>query len=355
MLLALITDTHWGVRGDNLVVANYFKKFYNEIFFPYLEQNGIKTIVHLGDIVDRRKYINYVTARNLKEFVAKSSEMGIDLHVIIGNHDTTYKNTNEVNSMNELFHNSNYKITYYSEPKEVEFDDLKVAFLPWICSGNYNESIEFINNTQSQILFGHLELSGFEMYKGHVNDHGFNPNIFDKFDMVMSGHYHHKSSRGNINYLGAPYEMTWSDYNDDRGFHVFDTDTRILKFINNPLKLFSKVLYNDKGKTLDDILSFDEEQYKNKYVKIIIQNKDNPYWFDMFIDKIEKTGVTDLQVVEDHVNLDSETDENIVNEADDTMTILSKVVSQLDNNIDKKLLNDFLKNLYNEALSLENN
>jgi DNA repair exonuclease SbcCD nuclease subunit len=353
MKIALITDTHWGARGDSPAFAEYFNRFYYEQFFPYLAANGISRIFHLGDIVDRRKYINFVTARHLRKFVEHCDSSGIRLDVIVGNHDTSFKNTNEVNSMRELFEHSTYDIHYYSDPAVVDVDGTDIAVLPWICSGNYEESMQFINNTNAQILFGHLELAGFEMYKGAVNDHGFDSKIFDKFDTVCSGHFHHKSTRGNINYLGAPYEMSWSDYNDPRGFHVFDTETRELEFVRNPLTMFNKIHYHDQDKTLDEIMDMDFDHYKGSYVKLIVHTKTNPYWFDMFVDKIEKAGVLDLQVVDDNLNLQLEDDGDIVNEAEDTLTVLNKVVDQVESRVDKKVLYNFLSSLYNEALSVE--
>jgi DNA repair exonuclease SbcCD nuclease subunit len=353
MKIALITDTHWGARGDSPAFAEYFNRFYYEHFFPYLASNGISSIFHLGDIVDRRKYINFVTARHLRKFVEHCDSSGIRLDVIIGNHDTSFKNTNEVNSMRELFDHSTYNINYYSDPTVVNIDGLDIAVLPWVCSGNYDESMQFLRDTNAQVLFGHLEIAGFEMYKGAVNDHGFDSKIFDKFDVVCSGHFHHKSTRGNINYLGAPYEMSWSDYNDPRGFHIFDTETRELTYVRNPLTMFNKIHYHDQDKTLDEILAVDWDHYKGSYVKLIVHTKTNPYWFDMFVDKIEKAGVLDLQVVDDNLNLQLEDDGDIVSEAEDTLTVLNKVVEQVDSRVDKKVLYNFLSTLYNEALSVE--
>lgn len=353
MKIALITDTHWGARGDSVIFAEFFNKFYYEKFFPYLKENNITQIFHLGDIVDRRKYINFVTSRHLSKFVETCHESNIKLDVIIGNHDTSFKNTNEVNSMNELFSHSEYNIDYYSSPKEVDIDGLKIAVLPWVCTGNYEESMKFLSDTNAQVLFGHLEIQGFEMYKGSINDHGFQTSLFDKFDLVCSGHFHHKSTKGNIAYLGAPYEMSWSDYDDPRGFHIFDTDTRELTFIPNPYKMFNKIHYNDAGRTLDDLINVDFSSHKGTYVKVVVHEKNNPYWFDMFIDKLEKSGVVDIQVVEDNLNLNLEDDSDIVDEAEDTVTILRKVTEQMDTNVDKKKLDNFLRILYNEALSVE--
>lgn len=354
MKIAFITDTHWGARGDSVAFAEYFNRFYYEQFFPYLEENNIKTIVHLGDICDRRKYINFMTARNLRKFMDKCSAENIDIHVIIGNHDTTYKNTNDVNCMRELYDHTAYSgLKWYEGPTDVMFDGTKIAMLPWVCSGNYDESMEYLKNTDAQILLGHLEIAGFEMYRGSFNDHGFDSTIFDKFDIVCSGHFHHRSSRGNIHYLGTPYEITWSDWNDQKGFHIFDTDTRELEFVPNPITMFNKVHYDDSSNDLETVMAAITPNLTGTFVKVIVHTKNNPYWFDMFIDGVEKLGVVDLQVVEDNLNLQLEDDTDIANDAEDTLTILNKVVEQIESKVDKKSINNFLTSLYNEALMVE--
>lgn len=210
-----------------------------------------------------------------------------------------------------------------------------------------------MKSTKAQIVMGHFEIEGFQMYKGTYCDDGVKPDFFDKFDMVISGHFHTRSFSGNITYTGTPYEMTWSDYGDPKGFHIFNTETRELTFVQNPYCMFHKIWYDDNGKSMVDILGQDFEQYKNTMVKVIIKNKLNPVWFDMFIEKIEKAGVDDLQVVEDHLNLNLEDDSDIVNEAEDTLTILGKYVEQLEIKADKNKLDNLLRQLYHQALSME--
>jgi hypothetical protein len=148
--------------------------------------------------------------------------------------------------------------------------------------------------------------------------------------------------------------MSWSDYDDPRGFHIFDTDTRELTFVQNPFKMFQKWFYDDaKWPNYDWIKGFDFDAVKGNYVKVIVKNKNNPFWFDTYIDRLEKAGALDIQVVEDNLNLQLEDDSDIVNEAEDTLTILTKVVDQWDTPVDKKRLYNFLTTLYSEALSVE--
>ena len=351
MKIALITDTHFGARNDNLAFLDYFEKFYEKHFFPYLDKHNITTIIHLGDIVDRRKYISYVTLRRMKEmFIDKCAEHNIDLHVIIGNHDVPYKNTNEINSMMELFRDSN--VNSYSEPKTLTFDGHDILIMPWINYQNYADAVKAMDETPAQVMFGHLEVQGAFMDRGNRNDHGMDVNMFNKFDLVCSGHFHHKNKIQNVQYLGCPYEITWIDYQDPKGFHIYDTDTRELDFIRNPNSMFHKVFYSDDNKTIEEILDFDFDSYANTYVKVIRQNCDNPYWFDLFMDKLVKSNPINIQVVDDNLNLQLDSDEDLVDEAEDTVSIMSKYIDQMPETIPKKKLDTLMRSLYNEAISL---
>lgn len=353
-LIALVTDTHHGVRGDNQNFAAYQRRFFSEVFYPKIDELGIKTVIHLGDIVDRRKYIEFLTAKNLREDVIDPAmQRGLDFHVIIGNHDTRFKGTNVVNVMDQMFHDYKHpNLKWYSEPEEVTIGGLKILMMPWINNGNRENCFSVIEETTAEVMMGHLEISGFEMYKGSVSDHGFDMDLFSKFDMVMSGHFHHRSRNRNISYLGAPYEMTWSDYNDPRGFHIFDTETRELTFIQNPLKMFHKVFYDDSNLTMEQATTVPTD-LDGTYVKVIVKAKTNPYWFDLFIDKLEKTGVLNVQVVDDNLNLSLANDEDIIDEAEDTLSIMRSYVSQLETSIDTQPLTKLLQELYVEALTVE--
>lgn len=353
MKIALITDTHWGVRNDNVSFMDNSYRFLCNIFYPYIDKHGIDTVIHLGDLVDRRKYINYNTANRLRiDFLQELHERKTNVHFIAGNHDTYFKNTNELNALRELVdgHYDTFKI-YDRHATEVYFDGTPILFIPWICDDNRNQILEKIKNAKSNLAMGHLELAGFEMYRGSMVSHGDDRSLFLHFDMVFSGHYHHRSSDGSIFYLGSHGEFTWSDYDDPRGFHVFDTETRELTFIENTYKMFNKVWYNDNTQQkLEDI---DFSSYKNQYIKVIVTNKNDPYTFDKFIDALEKANPLDVQVVEDHLNLDIE-DDSIINEAESTLDIFKKYIDSIEStNVDKNKLNKKINELYHEALNIE--
>lgn len=355
MKIAIISDTHAGARGDNPLFNEYFFKFWEGTFFPYLKEHNIKHICHLGDVVDRRKFINFVTLNSWrKRFFDVLEREGITMDVIVGNHDVTYKNTNEINAMNELFDRYD-NINVMIEPHTLEYDGCKVAMVPWINSSNYEQSLEFLKTTEAQICFGHFEIAGFEMDRGNICHTGMNKSTFDRFDLVLSGHFHHKSTDGNITYLGNQYEITWADYGDERGFHVFDTETREVTFVPNPYKMFHKISYDDGNTDFEYWKSVDFEKYRDTYVKIVVVNKQNPYLFDNVLDRLYKAGVADIAVVEDFTDTSVELDEEIVNQAEDTMTILNKYIDGLTLNVEHDKLKNIMKELYIESLNVEVN
>ena len=351
MKIAIITDTHFGARNDNHNFNDYFYKFYENVFFPTLKERGITTCVHMGDVVDRRKYISYRIAHDFrKRFIGKFQELGIDFHIVIGNHDTYYKNTNEVNSMEELVGTDRFKI--YVKPEVVEFDDVPILLVPWINDNNYDESMKALAKSKADILMGHLEVNGFMMNVDTVvATDGWDKKLFKRFDVVFSGHFHHKSDDGQIFYLGAPYEIYWNDFNDPRGFHIFDTATRELERIVNPYTIYKKIYYDD---TKNDYTKHNVSQYKEHYVKLIVVNKKDLYKFDMFVDRLLMADAFDVKIIEDFSELDaSNVSDDIVENTEDTMTLLEKYINELDVTLDKNRLKNTMKALYNEAQDLE--
>ena len=350
MKLAIITDTHFGARNDNQNFNEYFYKFYESVFFPTLEDREIDTVIHLGDVLDRRKYISYKIAHDFRtRFLNKFQQNRINLHMLVGNHDTYYKNTSDVNSLNELVKFSKVKI--YKDPKVVEFDGLPILFMPWINSNNYSKAIKLLNTAKTDILMGHLEINGFEMHKGQIAQGSYDKELFRRFDTVFSGHFHHKSDDGQIFYLGTPYEIMWNDWDDPKGFHIFDTETRELERIINPHTIFKKIYYDD---TEHDYSKHDVEQYKHQYVKLVVVNKKDLYGFDKFVDNLLRVDAFDVKIIEDFSELDaSNVSDDIVENTEDTLTLLDKYIDELDVTLDKDRLKNTMKTLYNEAQDLE--
>lgn len=353
MKIAIITDLHFGVRGDSQVFLDNQEKFYSEIFFPKLDELGIKTILNLGDTFDRRKFVNFLTLHRTKTFFFDEIEKrGIDYHAIAGNHDVHYRNTNEINSIELLCQEyENFK-AYTHEPVELEFDGCKIMLSPWITQDNQEASFAAFKKTKATILAGHFAFAGFEMDRGSICDHGLDRKDFNKFDMIWSGHFHHPSKYGNIEYLGAPYEMTWSDYDGIRGFHIFDTSDHKLERIENPYRMFIKLDYNDDDLTVEDINELDLTPLEGAYVKLVVKNKNNPYIFDLFVNKIQQAEAIDVKIIEDTLNLENISEEELIAESKDTRVILHEYVDSIETAVDKKKIKSVIDSLYNEAISI---
>ena len=353
MKIALLNDTHAGVRGDMVAMSDYQGRFYNEIFFPYLDEHNIKQIIHLGDYFDRRKYINFASLKaNREHFIEPMIERGISMDLIIGNHDTYYKNTNDVNAPELLLFNE-ANMNVISEPEVREYDGFNIALVPWINPENYADSIDFLLNANASWCMGHFEIEGALVHPGMTCQHGLDHSYLKRFEKVLSGHFHQKSEVKNIRYLGSQMQFTWSDYNDPKYFHIFDTDTQELTPVLNPLTMFEKAFYDDTKETFETIANKDYSNLKGKFVKVVVVNKDNPYWFDTFIDKVHGQSPLHVSVVDDNKHMDFFDDDDI-EDIEDTLTILSKYVDGLDIQGKKKPLNELMTTLYNEALEEHN-
>jgi len=346
MKLAIITDQHFGARKGADYIHKYFKKFYDNIFFPYLEKNKIDTVVDMGDTFDNRRNIDLATLEWAKKnYYDRLQAMGITVHTIVGNHTAYYKDTNEINTVDLLLKEYD-NVVVYSEPTTINLGGLDILMLPWINEENKLQTLEIMDTTKADVIMGHLELNGFVATRGHMMEHGMDTKIFDKFYRVYSGHYHTRSNNGKIYYLGNPYEMYWNDVNDTRGFHIFDTDTLIHTPVNNPYKLFYNVYYEDTPHQ-----TFDSTPYENKIVKVIVRKKTNPKQFQKFIDKLYATGIQDLKIIENFELIEGEDFE--MDEDENTLSLLNRYIDESEFHLDKNIIKGIFQDLYRQACEVE--
>ena len=342
MKVAIISDTHYGARKGSKLFHDYFEKFYKDVFFPTIDKEGITTVIHMGDAFDSRKGIEFKSLKWSKRVVFNPlKERGIKMHLMVGNHDAYYKNTNEINAVDLLLKEYD-NVEVYSSPTEVSVGDLPVLFIPWINEQNEKETNGIIKKTKCPVAMGHLELNGFVATPGHIMEHGHDARAFNKFEKVFSGHYHSRSDNGTVFYLGNPYEMFWNDVESPRGFTIFDTESLEHRPINNPYRLFYKIFYEDT-----DHQTFNTSEYENKIVKVIVRKKTDTKKFEKFIDKLYTSGVADLKIVE-NFQLD-ESEEFEADESEDTMSILSRYIDESETELNKTVIQSLIKEIYQEA------
>lgn len=351
MKVAILNDTHAGIRNSSEIFMDYQERFYSEIFFPYLEQNGINKILHLGDYYENRTSINFKALNhNRRIFLDQLRDRGIHMDIIPGNHDVYYKNTNQLNSLKELLGHYMNEVRIIEKPEVVDYDGMKVALIPWINAENEEKTQFFLNTCKADIVGAHLELDGFEMQKGIPCSGGMSADAFRRFDLVMSGHFHTKSSQSNIHYLGSQMEFFWSDANDRKFFHVLDSETRDLTAVENPITLFEKILYDDtkQQQALRNVAGLD-----NKFVKVIVINKTKPQEFEKFIDRINMRKIHGLQIAENFQDFaGKQVDDDKIN-IDSTDDLLYTYIDAVDTDLNKERIKGQVRELMIEAQSLE--
>ena len=343
MKVLLITDQHFGVRNDNQHFINHYRKYYSKVVIPFIKAYGITEIIDLGDTFDKRKSVNFMSLEAAKEmWFDPIKEIGCKMTALIGNHDIYYKNTLRINAPQELL--GGYNIDVIDEPTTRNYDGTDILLLPWICDENRDDTFRSITKSTAPVCMGHLELNGFEAHPGHVMNMGMDINPFDKFQRVFSGHYHMKSTKGNISYLGNPYQLYWNDYGCKRGFHVFDTETLKTTFYRNPFDMFYK-LYYDNG-VRNEIHPSDLE---GTFVKLIVEDKGDQTKFDYAVRQLQSWGLADLKIIED---LSVEMEDSLVLETEDTITLLDKYIDEIDLPVGSENVKSIMRSLYVEACEL---
>ena len=351
MKIALLNDTHCGSRNSSNILLDNAETFYEKVFFPYCIEHDIKHIIHLGDYYDNRKFINFKSLnRNRHHFLNKLRLHNMTMDIIVGNHDVYYKNTNNLNSLKELLGHYMDVVTIIHKPTTMKYDGLEIALVPWINSENEEESMKFIRDTPARYVGGHFDIIGYEMAKGVESVHGMNSSVFDRFDSVYSGHFHTKSSKNNIHYLGSQMEFFWNDAHDKKYFHVFDTSTEQIVPVHNPYTLFERISYDDINKNMTD---FDLSKVDNKFVKINVVNKKDIKAFDKFVDDIQSRNIHELKIAESFVEFvgESVVDEDVLLE--DTSSLLNTYVDAVDTQLDRDRIKKQMSELLQEAQTFE--
>ena len=351
MKVAILNDTHCGVRNSSDIFLQYQERFYEEVFFPYLHKHGIKNILHLGDYYEHRKFVNFKALNtNRKHFLEPMRDLGITMDIIPGNHDVYFKNTNELCSLKELLGYFTSNVNIIMEPTVLDYDGLGVAVIPWINNSNYEKYTKWAMQCKAPILGAHLELKGFDMMAGMPNPHGMSADVFSRFEQVLSGHFHTKSHKDNVHYLGSQMEFTWADVDDPKYFHILDTETREIEAVRNPITMFKKIVYDDNKIDYNDV---DVSEYEKHFLKLIVINKNDLYMFDKFVDKLNSIETYELKIAESFEEYLGESVEDEKISLEDTTHLLDSYVDAVETDLDKDHIKVELRKLYTEAQNLE--
>ena len=355
MKIVILNDTHRGVRNSSQVFADYQGRFYREILFPYIDrQSDPCAILHLGDYFDNRKSINVRCLNEDEEqFVRPCEERDLDVYVLVGNHDIFFRNTNRVNSLSPYFEKRD-KFHVIEDPVELNIGGAQICMIPWMNKENLRDCLRLMATSSAEICAGHFEFSGFDMYRGVKAREGYNADSLAKFSMVLSGHYHTKSSRNNVHYLGAQMEFTWSDADDPKYFHVLDTNTMKLESVRNPLTIHKRVLFDDERNKYCVVskgskLPSDYDKYRGKFVKVVQKNVTDKHAFDLFLENMGRSDAINVSVVhpsEETTDIDDEKAPDV----SDTRDMMNSYIDNMSTDLNKGHLKRIMSDIYDETM-----
>lgn len=345
MKVALIADTHWGAQSDSPVYQAALTRFFKEVFFPKIDEEGVAHVIHLGDVFHRRKSVNTLTLHHFhQDFMKPLMERKITLDIIIGNHDCYYTDTNAVNSVQGVLSEFPRVATYIDPSIVTIHDEYQVLYLPWVVPQNLQQTVDMMKKAkkmQLPFIFGHLEVDGTFNGRGRPYEGGFDRKIFKGFEKVFSGHIHHRSITDNVIYLGPPVEQDWGEYDEPHGFAVLDFLTGDLEFVDNPNPLYQMIEY--RGQKKADI------EITGQYVRLVVVDKPSDKTFSKFIEQLSEQNPAKLEVVDRDafVVVENDAEEANVEYTDTRDIIVGYVDEQIEGDVeDKEMLKAILMDSY---------
>ena len=344
MEIALLGDTHFGIYKSSQIFLNSQMRFFREMFIPYCKDVGIDTIVHAGDLFDNRNNIN-IKILNEVHKLFKEDLKDFKIYIIVGNHDTYFKNTIETHSLKMLGELSN--ITVIDNIQRHKIYNKDILMVPWQTDHDRFKSKVANQNIHCDVCIGHLETKGFFLNKGKVCDEGIDPELFlNNYTMTFSGHFHKRSrmNRGKniIQYFGNCYHLTRHDIDEDRGFCILDLDNLEYKFINNNVSIrFEKIMYPEK------IL---EEKVKGNVVDVHVNVTKN------YDEKAFQGYLADIESLKPAfpANVKIENDFNLNTSADYKVQTVPELMNEYIQDLDIKYKDEIstrLIDLYNDSKS----
>lgn len=325
--IALIADTHLGVRQDKQAFHDSNAQFFENIFFPTLEDQQVDNVIHLGDLFDHRTKIDVNTFEQAQQYLFTPLDAyGIKMQVILGNHDIYYRNSLRVNTLEQMVVEQYNNISVINQSKMTDYG----VAIPWIVKENRQQAIDMLRDwADGQFVFGHFDLQGFQQTRTTLSQHGEDISIFAGARHVFSGHFHHRHTKGNITYCGSVQQHTWDDLGASRGFHILDVDTGELQFFENPYKLFTMIEYNADKPEFDNV--------KGQYVRIKYGQLEDYAKFDAFVKQVQAAGAVDnvqtiptstvMQIEHADVNIDVEDTPTLINNFVTEQPVADKLIS----------------------------
>ena len=343
---AIIGDLHFGIHANDERFIEYQIHEWNK-FIAYCKVEGINQMVMLGDFFDNR---NTISVKILNMVLNQIVNSDMEIILLVGNHDTLFKNTNEVNTPRLIFEKY-ANINVVDTVKEIYVDDVKCLFVPWMNKDNAENSLDAIKHTGAEYCFGHFEMKDFEMTSGIKCINGLKASMFKRFKGVYSGHFHLVQNIGNIHYLGSFYQTTWADCGDQKFIYTVKAEREVNEYQEFGLTpvpmartIFKKIHLSKEKPITKGHVDVAADSYVKVYLNYKMTAKDEKILSNL-IDCAIKADVIDMRLL-----LDAPDDQDIGNE--DFLEIFSgymEIQEELDPDL-KAGVATLIKKTYHEAL-----
>ena len=291
--MILLGDTHLGIKKFDTKTFEAHVSFIKDVVNYAKEKN--KAIFQLGDLFDNRYMCDIAFLNNVFDLFEFIQSKGVKFYSLLGNHDIYYREKRDI-SLSRILAKHFNNFVLYDKQSILEYKGKKIFIVAWLCRDDVLDTSLLEN---ADYVFGHLEINGFEIIKGHFSEnHKLNNEDFKI--PVFSGHYHLKNKNNNVYYIGTPYQLTWGDFDTQKGFYDFDVENNKIKFIENkktaqhleihyngnlekPIQILGH--YDINKKLSFDLASFKEKLgiIKNNKNKFIIHTNDSLYEEYLFL------------------------------------------------------------------------
>ena len=326
MTIAIIGDPHLGKISADQIKKDKIAES-QKLFFEYLRSfcsdNDIKELIWTGDIFDNNRNVD---SSVIQYGVGLFHDMFGDCthHVILGNHCLYERGNLKITSLTCIQHLPN--VNLYKKPTKVKLLNHNFLFTPYLVPSLFTK---FSNNIESlgknnDVIVGHFDIIGATTENGRNSTVGLDMNkLLNNVHLTISGHYHNVSKyvRGEnkIQYVGSPYQLTFGDAEQTRGFWTINEHLK-LNFYEN--KVSYKFVHLDN----ESILKYDT--LNNYFIECSYPsnlNEDEHFKLNKLIE--QKTPISfrtipkDITSIDDICSTTSEDEQEIANEMSEAINI----------------------------------
>jgi len=332
----VLGDLHLGVRNNSIEWSDIQSDYLINHFIRAVHDDGFDPdrdiLIQVGDWNHVRESTN-VRIQHISYLVAKTfSEMfKRGVYFFVGNHDVYYKDRTDVHSL------KGYDLMYpnfhiFEKPELLTINSHKVLILPWIEDSKELKRAALANRS-ADYVFCHADIQGFNLNSVTKIEHGLAFEDLKDFKRIYSGHIHIRQEKGNVLYVGTPYEMDRGDRGNLKGFYVLDATGSNFseKFIPNQVS--PRHLKFDISTVLNMNPTEISEAFCNNYVDLFIESSfSSVFPLARFTEIVKDAGhrrleffsySKELNKEKSTVELDSNYEYNIFNVLDDQVASLN--------------------------------